>query len=830
MGFRKEKEGKKERAASVSSEGSFYQVFQPSSDAEDVTARGLSVQLAQKTADLERLRKYITQLEEGEKGVAQELSRQLAAKDAEIGRLSALYSGKDAEHRRLSQTFEGHVLTQRESAERIKELILRKEQENIRKIEQLQAQLAQKDLEISSLRNSPFTAEKLSRMSQQRLEQQIQEMSMQLSQLKAFIAEKETHARSLEAAFESTLAAKDSELNRLKHSAGRHHQSAYEMSQSSDQGERIMARVQRELESRNAEVASLREQLAAKGLSSAPGRQSFELDRIRMELEEKSHSEKKLERALAEEQRLGRETQQRLKEQIASMQRQMEELKSFLIDKERVMQSLEAAFEKRLAAKDDEVRHLKGAIVRKPESHLRSEMGKLESEVQVKEEASKMMAEEIARLKEQSGLLRKRLDERQRLYFESEKAYEELIGKLREQHESRIKSLVQESSQKEAALRTAVEEERVRLQQEKSLMKEKSKQIDETLQAFSATSQRLIKLGSPTDAGVEMGDIAAVQQELSEREKALEERKNYIESKEAEVKALLDSTEEKIAELKSKEVTIERKEQILLQEQEALNKELDVLSNAGVEISKSKEYLKQKLQQVDFTGQFTPRQPQSREASAEIVPEPQFRQPTKKSSTQDFGFAPSEGVQEAQEEEDFTKPKFTGVASSQGPVSEAMEEATDSLSSGASQDFANPKPSIPLARKIVASTRIKGKIQKPATKASKQQMKSKQKIKILPRKQQLAKKSIKPALSQKKHPAAAARKISSASIRQGALPSKHGEQELFTEMGGYSEIDEIKSIVEVGLQHGDSREQIRESLLTSGYSKQNIEKVLSQVK
>ncbi len=47
-------------------------------------------------------------------------------------------------------------------------------------------------------------------------------------------------------------------------------------------------------------------------------------------------------------------------------------------------------------------------------------------------------------------------------------------------------------------------------------------------------------------------------------------------------------------------------------------------------------------------------------------------------------------------------------------------------------------------------------------------------------------------------------------------------QELFTEMGGYSEVDEIKSIAEVGLQHGDSIEQIRESLLVSGYSKQNL--------
>ncbi|MEK6853859.1 MAG: hypothetical protein AABX60_00870 [Nanoarchaeota archaeon] len=56
------------------------------------------------------------------------------------------------------------------------------------------------------------------------------------------------------------------------------------------------------------------------------------------------------------------------------------------------------------------------------------------------------------------------------------------------------------------------------------------------------------------------------------------------------------------------------------------------------------------------------------------------------------------------------------------------------------------------------------------------------------------------------------------------------DQELFTELGGYSEVEEIRSIVDVGLQHGDSIEQIRQSLTVSGYSKKNIEKALSSVK
>ena len=54
------------------------------------------------------------------------------------------------------------------------------------------------------------------------------------------------------------------------------------------------------------------------------------------------------------------------------------------------------------------------------------------------------------------------------------------------------------------------------------------------------------------------------------------------------------------------------------------------------------------------------------------------------------------------------------------------------------------------------------------------------------------------------------------------------EQELFSAIGSYSELDEINSLAEVGLQLGDSIEKIKESLLATGYSRKNVEAVLSQ--
>ncbi len=447
------------------------------------------------------------------------------------------------------------------------------------------------------------------------------------------------------------------------------------------------------------------------------------------------------------------------------------------MEKERLVNQLEVAFEKRLAAKEEEIRHLKAATSKGPAINMRSHVEELETENRIKEEAAKALAEEVAKLKEQVGFLRRRLDERQRLYVESEKAYEELISKLREQQDSRVQFVVKESTRKEAALMTSIEEERAKMQQEKAIIREKEKQIEETLQAFAITSQKMIALsGSDHDEGET--DLKILQESLMEKEKALEERKSYITSKEADLKKLLESTEQKIMELKSKEANIEMKEQILLKEQEALNKELEVLNSAGIEISKTKDYIKQKLEQVD-----NPAPEAVTSQKQEILPE----------ALQSEELKPD--VQEVEEEEQAEAPKVVKSAKptklqvrKQGPI------------------------------KKLKATVIKVKLKETTT--AKQKILEKPVIK--PIKQAIKQELIKP-VAQK-----------SAQITEMAIGAKEAENrtpesELFTEIGGYSEIDEIKSIVEVGLQHGDSVEQIRESLMSSGYSKANIEKALSTI-
>lgn len=744
-------------------------------------ANQLASQLAEKTGELDRLREYVTKLEEGEKGLVQELTQQLAMKDEEISRIAALYAKKEAENRKMASQLESHIGLQRQHAEKIKGLLLKKEEETAKLVEGLRKQLEAKNSEVSSLRGSLLELEKS------------QSINLSLQGLPSTAA----HVQQMQA-------------------------------------------MHKELEGKNSEL-------------------------------------KQMEKAFIEEQKLNRSIQTRLKEQIA----QTEELKAFLIEKEKLAQNLESAFEKRLAAKEEELRHLKGLIHAKPETRLHRQLDELKSELHIKEETARMMAEELAKLKEQSALLLKRLGERQKIFFESEKAYEELIAKLRQQHDARIRALVQESAQKETILKSALEMERTRLQKETTLMREKEKQIEETLQAFTTTSQQLLKLQGTAQLGEpEANQLTALKTELENKEKQLAEKeaqlqeekqraeahaeaqRKYIHNKEVELKKLLESTEAKIAELKEKEAGIERKEQLLLKEQEALNKELEVLTSAGIEIGRSRQYIQQKLASIGFEqpAQQQMQQPQQQIAmpveTAEFVEEQPYKpQPTQRitrqqaPSAQELRLGGAGGVQEAQEEEGSDAPKFTGITSgagaATGEVKEALEEGEDFALAVETSIKKAPAATVSAARKAKAT--IMPKI-KPAA-VAKTQARSKKQQKILTRK---LKPTVKKDLKQRKQPlqqpkqklkhlqlpkkasVAAKEMPKGKGLGQGLglpeeLRGKEG-QELFTELGGYSEIDEIKSVVEVGLQHGDSIEQIRQSLITSGYSKQNIEKVLSSVK
>jgi biotin operon repressor len=165
-----------------------------------------------------------------------------------------------------------------------------------------------------------------------------------------------------------------------------------------------------------------------------------------------------------------------------------------------------------------------------------------------------------------------------------------------------------------------------------------------------------------------------------------------------------------------KEASIERHEQMLLREQEAINKQLDVLKASGFEISKTKEYLKKKLSEVE-----------AQEPKPKKIEKP---------------------------------PKIESMAS-------VMEEVPEELTA-------------PEAAKSEETAEA------PVAK-------------------------VKQALF-------------------APVKKEKDKKEDFFRPESYSELNEIKSMIEVALQQGDALPKIKQSLLDSGYSKANVEKALRELK
>jgi hypothetical protein len=636
--------------------------------------RTLADQVVSRSAELEKLRDYTVQLEEGEKGLVQELTNQLAVKDDEISRIASLYAKKETENRKLSSELNNRVSSQKESANKLKELIIKRESETQSIIEGLSNDLESKNSEIDSLK-------------------------------KSLIAQ-----------------SKETEIKVPDFS--NHHK---------------------------------------------------QLENLKIQLETKSRVLLKSEKSFLNEQKLDRSVQRRLKDHIAQNVCQIEELKTFIVEKERLVQELEHAFEKKLVLKEDEIRSLRESLNTNKEVKSYTELDDLKSSLQVKEETVSMMAEEIAKLKEQRSLLHRRLSERQKLFFESEKAYEEMITDLRWQHDGRIKSLVESSSGKEAALRTALEEEKANQRNQKLLLYEKEKKIEETLQSFAKSSKQLMRLqNEAVYEGLPTPDIAAIENkkhELQERQKHVEEREKelegmdkYIKEKETDLEQLLVKTEGKISALRAKELSVERKEQLLLREQDALTKELEVLSNAGIEIGRDKDYLKKKIDQVE--GQVHEELSKSSKKTKTKTPELEI---------------------EPESADVVTEEEAVGTIA-------AFEQAETEVQEAPKTETSEIKPVI-AARPRQSKVKVKVKGKKKKVGKGKRSSKYRSVIRTVEK-------------------------------EQVARPGP----ELFAELGGYSELDEIKSVVDVGLQHGDSIEQIKESLITSGYSKKNVDKVLSSVK
>ncbi len=479
------------------------------------------------------------------------------------------------------------------------------------------------------------------------------------------------------------------------------------------------------------------------------------------ELERKSSEVERLRNVILAQEKVNKQ----LDNQSIQDRSQLNHLAAFLEEKDLIRQKLEHNFTQQLREKDRELDHfgkeLKAQLSRHDSSKLTEEVAGLRAKLNVKETETAELAREYTELKGQNSVLAKRLQERQKLFVESENTYNKIVSTLQAQHDKRVREILHKNSEKESQLRSELEKMRTEVAEKDAIVNEKSGRIDETLLQFAETARKLIDLKGPeyTTASLSISH-------LKEKEEALNKR-------EAELGKLLEQATQRIRDALQKEAEVEKREVMLLKEQEALSSELDVLKNAGMEIGKEKEYLKQKISQYSEHPAL-PRQQLEVEA-------PQNEEGIEEMALPEIGQA-------------APKPKAKSVFKTSDEKSDVLSILRRPKNTEIDADGILPQEGkdTPDARKnIFNQARLNSKVLPKPTTTSMQEKIDRPKLK-----EELIKKASK--------------------------------ADAFPETSGYGELDEIKSIISIGLQHNDKPEQIRASLEGSGYSKKNIEKAFQE--
>ena len=487
-------------------------------------------------------------------------------------------------------------------------------------------------------------------------------------------------------------------------------------------------------------------------------------ERLTNDIHEKKQETERLRTYTLSQDRIVRQ----LDNQVLEYKKHIDQLEIFLQEKDSVRDKLERNFSQQLKNKDYEIQQLAEDLKKqagRKDLSLQDELVKLKTMLQTKESELDGLSKSFASVKEQNRIFSKRLEERQKLFVESENTYNKIVQSLREQHENRIRDVLHKSTRREIQLRAELDKLKVSQSEKEIAIADKQKDIDETLLQFAETSKKLLAIKDTE--GYTDADVTAAQ---------LKEKEAYLKKKEIELTELLTEATEKVTEANKKESEIAKREEMLLQEQVALNSELSVLKSAGIQIGQDRKFLKEKIQ--DYSAPKAIEQPTPIPEAVEQPEQPE--QP--------------EVLPEVVEQPEFPEIAEQVEAPAPEPVTE-QKEKDDVLG---------------ILRKPSANVEI----EKPAVKGKEKGFKqSRSRSRILPKPPSRLIKA----------------KVNRPKLKE-ALIKQAEREDAFPERGGYGELDEIKSIINIGLQHGDTIEQIKSSLNSSGYSKKNIDKAFQEAK
>ena len=461
-----------------------------------------------------------------------------------------------------------------------------------------------------------------------------------------------------------------------------------------------------------------------------------------------------------------RSLSEEFRKQLARSESDNKKMAEFIEHKESLISQLKSQYESQIAAKTEQVQSLNSQLRRNLDAVLQAE--KLKGSLQILQESHHMLQVQYDATSNELAEAKRLLGQKEALLNDNAQQFENFTAEISRRNDGRIKDLVGELSEKELKLKLELEVAKNKLSEQEAMVAAKQKEIDAALDNFALASQHILSF-----KGGETLQAFMKEHELKELEKKLQSSTAEIAGREDELKTVLN------------EITIKEKG----------------LSDRESQIN----LLMRKLE--DRTESFT-------SAESALQGREQILMMQQQAFQKELAVLEQSGFEfrEVKKEE----PLETHPAFIEQPIAVAKPLAVKD------KEVTVEKPRImKMHRNITAQPIIR---QAPEVTEAIQAKPVALEMPLPPAANVAVESKILPPPPQD---------MDFFSPVKSASPEKqvlNHEETFGSDREGYSEVEEISSMVEIAKSHGDSEDTIRNSLLNSGYAKEKIDKALGKIK
>ncbi|MCP3681172.1 MAG: hypothetical protein GY861_00640 [bacterium] len=809
----------------------------------------LSKRISSKDDELSSMKTSLSKRALTEKKIIEEFDRSLSAKESEIDKLRTLLEKEHDMNRRLEE----ELIAQGSQTEQIKNNMLKRV-----------AASKPRDSEITLLKQKIAEKDEYERKITQEFNKRLGAREHEIEKLGMLLSKEESTNRKLNEQLRDQISSQSEDAKHIKES----------ILKKSKSNEQIIKQLNNKLMEKEEEVAKLIALHSTKEneLEQHRSKKDSEATYMSKRFTEKEQEIEKITQQFVDKERSDERSIMHFKKELDEKRLEIEKLKHFIVEKEGLSKKLTEHLEHQLAESEKQLSDMNSQLSNVKDTDLSDHVRKLRDHITIKERLNKTLSEELDRVKHEVSAYKQKLDDERSKLRKSENEIElehalarkddelSYLSRRLAEKEKEIKRITQQFVGKEMAdeeaiahLRKDSSEKRAEIEKFKHFVVEKeglnNKLTHHLEQQVADRERQIIELRSQinTQKQIETSDeVFKLKGQLHLKEKINHELTEEI----ARIKESVSTYKKRLSEegqrVGESEVHYKDLIQTLKKKHENRIKEIiEQHAEHEVDLKSHIEHLKAKVHEQQIL--LEEKQQEVDDAIKEFHVKSGKLLELKRGRTSEPGVIPAslkEKEKSVEAREHYLVEKENQIKEMLNTAEKKIHEMTVRESEMARKEEILLKEQDALNRefKILESAGFELKkstdyVKERISAAEQQAVQQPIHQQEAPIPQPIETTIPEPDIIQEVEPIepikprrVAKKRVVGKPVKVKNYLKKDADSFFEGERAGFSEVDEIMSVVDVALEHDESPEQIRASLVSSGYSQDLVDKALKRIK